>query len=84
MLEKQNLWVASMDKDRNKRQSADISLLFNEVDFFVHEMLPLREKYKASDNAREPQILSQLDPDFFSPSRIDKQAFERRRTMRAI
>jgi hypothetical protein len=54
MLEKQNLWIASMDKDRNKRNSADIALLFNEVDYFVHEMLPKREVWSPDGNSRGP------------------------------
>ena len=76
--------MASMNKDRNKRNSADICLIFNEVDQYVHELMPPREIWNPEDSTPGQQMQSNLDPEFFSPSRIDKALHDRRRISREM
>ena len=58
LLSEENLYLKSMKHTKRLgRTYADTLFLYDQVDQFVHEMLPMRQN---------------LDPEFISPSRIKK------------
>jgi len=74
ILEANHVWLSSMPKTQlYKRNAADALLLFEQVDQFVHEMLPPREIFKPEKEttlSKGEPLQSALPPEFINPSRI--------------